>query len=251
LVIDLPAVGIAGAPNAGKSSLLNKLLGTQRSIVSEQSKTTRDVLTGLLTLAHCRCVLFDCAGLIKEPADILDELAQQAAVESLQKALVVAFCVDISKDDWSEDIRIRRLIEPQALVPVATKCDLLSQDKLAVRLAELEELFGADFLATSVINSAGLEPLRRIIDKEITAATSGRAESAASRDGVALTARHRQAVTEVIENISESVSLLKSGSDEVAAMMLRTAHQSLSYIERQHTDEQILQRIFSRFCIGK
>ncbi|UCC22146.1 MAG: 50S ribosome-binding GTPase [Planctomycetota bacterium] len=250
-VIDLPAVGIAGAPNAGKSSLLNSLLGTQRSIVSEQIKTTRDILTGLLTLAHCRCVLFDCAGLMKEPADILDELTQQAAIESLQKALVVVFCVDISKDDWNEDIRIRRLIEPQVLVPVTTKCDLLSEDKLAGRVAELSELFGVESLATSVIDGTGLEPLRWIIDKEITAATSGRAESAASQDGVALNARHRQAVTEAIENISESVSLLKSGSDEVAAMMLRTAHQSLSDIERQHTDEQILERIFGRFCIGK
>ena len=250
-VIDLPAVGIAGAPNAGKSSLLNNLLGTQRSIVSEQIKTTRDVLTGLLTLARCRCVLFDCAGLMKEPADILDELTQQAAIKSLQKALVVVFCVDVSKDDWGEDITIRRLIEPQVLVPVATKCDLLSEDKLAGRLAELSDLLGDDFLATSVISETGLELLRHTIDKEIMAATSGSAESAASQDGVALTARHRQAVTEAIENIGESVSLLKSGSDEVAAMMLRTARQSLSDIEQQHIDEQILERIFGRFCIGK
>jgi len=65
-VVDLPAVGIAGATNAGKSSLLNRLLGQERSIVSELHKTTRDVLTGMLTLAHCKCVLFDCAGLITE-----------------------------------------------------------------------------------------------------------------------------------------------------------------------------------------
>ncbi len=250
-VIDLPAVGIAGAPNAGKSSLLNKLLGTQRSIVSEQLKTTRDILTGLLSLPHCRCVIFDCAGLMQHPNNVLDELAQQAATESLQKALVVMFCVDVSKDDLSEDIAIRKLIEPQVLVPVATKCDLLSEDKLAGRLAELSDLFGADFLTASVINGAGLEPLRRIIDKEITATTSGPAEAAASQDGVALTARHRQAVTEAIENIGESISLLKSGSDEVAAMMLRTANQALSDIEQQHIDERILDRIFGRFCIGK
>ena len=59
-VIDLSAVGIAGAPNAGKSSLVNRLLGSERSIVSHERKTTRDVLTGVLTLRHCQCVLFDC-----------------------------------------------------------------------------------------------------------------------------------------------------------------------------------------------
>ncbi len=60
--LDLPAVGIAGTPNAGKSTLLNKLLGRHRSIVSHQRKTTRDVLTGEFELPGCRCVLFDCAG---------------------------------------------------------------------------------------------------------------------------------------------------------------------------------------------
>ncbi|MHC4912475.1 MAG: tRNA modification GTPase [Planctomycetota bacterium] len=250
-VIDLPAVGIAGAANAGKSSLLNTLLGKPRSIVSKQPKTTRDVLTGLLDLTHCTCVLFDCAGLMREPGNILDELTQQAAIESLQKALVVVFCIDISKDDWSEDIAIYGLIDPEILVPVATKCDLLSEDKLAGRLAELNELFGADFLSTSVISDAGIEPLRQTIDKRIIEATGSSAESAALQDAVVLTARHRQAVNDAIENIDESIGQLEVGGDEVTAMMLRTAHQVLSDIQQQHVDEQILERIFSRFCIGK
>jgi len=67
MVMDLPAVGIAGAPNAGKSSLLNALLGWERSIVSSEPKTTRDVLSGLLTTDRFQCVLFDCAGLLRRP----------------------------------------------------------------------------------------------------------------------------------------------------------------------------------------
>ncbi|MHC4556856.1 MAG: GTPase, partial [Planctomycetota bacterium] len=102
-VIDLPAVGIAGAPNAGKSSLLNKLLGTERSIVSHEHKTTRDVLTGVCTFSHFTCVLFDCAGLLQKPEDILDELAQQAAVEALRNSDVVIFCTDVSKTEWLQD----------------------------------------------------------------------------------------------------------------------------------------------------
>ncbi|MHC4720387.1 MAG: tRNA modification GTPase, partial [Planctomycetota bacterium] len=133
-VIDSPAVGIAGAPNAGKSSLLNKVLGKPRSIVAPSPKTTRDVLTGPLALAHSACVLFDCAGLIQKPSNILEQLAQTAAIEGLKNASAVVFCVDLSKDDFAEDTAVRRLVEPKALIPVATKCDLLSENVLPERL---------------------------------------------------------------------------------------------------------------------
>jgi len=248
-VIDLPSVGIAGAPNAGKSSLLNKLLGQERSIVSHQQKTTRDVLTGIWTLAHCRCVLFDCAGLLTRPADILDELAQRAAVEALRNSAVVIFCADVSKSEWSQDVAIRKLIEPKILVPVATKCDLLSEQILAERLAELNESFGADFLPVSAQTGAGMDLLRSTIDRKLTEKFDVPRSS-----GVALTARHRQAVAEAIGHVGESISELTAGNDEVAAMMLRAAHKAICDIDQPgpaSIDEQILGQIFSRFCIGK
>ena len=321
-LIDLPAVGIAGAPNAGKSSLLNKLLGKERSIVSHRRKTTRDVLTALCTLAHCRCVLFDCAGLVlcpdpisdptgkvsKGADNVLDELAQQAAIEALRNSAVVVFCIDISKANWSEDISICELIYSSCverdaycvkentqyairntkLIPVATKCDLVSEQVLSNRLAELNELFGpapkstpanrlssmdnktehnkadfgAGFLVTSAETGAGLDLLREAIDKKIIEVEPGFKTSKSgtnplfegTQSSVALTARHKQAVTEAIENVSESISELRAGNDEVAAMMLRAAYQAVSGIESAaggHVDEQILEQIFSRFCIGK
>ena len=248
-VIDLPAVGIAGAPNAGKSSLLNKLLGKERSIVSHRHKTTRDVLTGVCTLPHCRCVLFDCAGLLTVAEDILDELAQQAAIEALRNSAVVIFCVDISKTEWSEDAAIRKLIEPKFLVPVATKCDLILEQILPDRLAALNEIFGTDFLPTSTKSGVGIELLRQAIDGKLTENFE-----VPRAGGVALTARHRKAVTEAIGQISESVDELNAGNDEVAAMMLRAAWQAVSDIEQPgaaHIEEQILGQIFSRFCVGK
>ena len=296
-LIDLPAVGIAGAPNAGKSSLLNKLLGKERSIVSHKRKTTRDVLTALCTLAHCRCVLFDCAGLTPSlvarcsshgsratgdgPRDVLDELAQQAAIEALRNSAVVVFCVDISKDPrpktqdarrksqdfglWTEEIGLWSLVwslGSPGLIPVATKCDLVSERVLSNRLAELNELFGIELLVTSTETGTGLELLRETIDRKIIELESGfeTAKSGATplfestQSSVALTARHKQAVTEAIENVSESISELRAGNDEVAAMMLRAAYQAVSGIESAtggHVDEQILEQIFSRFCIGK
>ena len=248
-VIDLPAVGIAGAPNAGKSSLLNKLLGKERSIVSHRHKTTRDVLSGVCTLPHCKCVLFDCAGLLMETEDILDKLAQQAAIEALRNSSVVIFCLDISKTDFSEDAAIRKLIEPKVIIPVGTKCDLLSQRNLTESLAVLNETFGLDFIAASSQSGDGIELLIDTIDNKLT-------EKAVSPQagGIALTARHRNAVTEAIGQISESVDELNAGNDEVVGMMLRAAYQAVSDIKQPaaaHIDEQILGQIFSRFCVGK
>ena len=254
-LIDLPAVGIAGVPNAGKSSLLNTLLGRKRSIVSGRRKTTRDVLTGLLTLRDCRCVIFDCAGLITEPADnIIDELGHQAAIEALEKATAVVYCVDISKTDWAEDVAIRKLIKHGArVIPIATKSDLLSEDMLAERITELNKLFAAEFLPTSAVTGVGLEQLRDTIDKKLIELVLGGSREGRSEivSGVTLTTRHRQAVDEAIKNISESVKEINAINDEVAAMLMRAAYQSLSDIQQQPLDEQILEKIFSRFCIGK
>jgi tRNA modification GTPase len=255
-IIDLPAVGIAGAPNAGKSSLLNKLLGKERSIVSHRHKTTRDVLTGVCTFPHCRCVLFDCAGLLIEAEDILDELAQRAAIEALRNSSVVIFCADISKTEWSVDAAVRKLIEPKifstgrlTVVPVATKCDLIPDQFLPNCLAALNETFGINFLPTSAQTGAGIEILRQTIDGKLT-----HKYEVPRTSGVALTARHRKAVTEAIGQISESVNELSAGNDEVVVMMLRAAYQAVSDIEQpgaSHIDEQILGQIFSRFCVGK
>jgi tRNA modification GTPase len=248
-VIDLPAVGIAGAPNAGKSSLLNKLLGKERSIVSHQHKTTRDVLTGVCTLPHCRCVLFDCAGLLTQTEDVLDELAQQAATEALRNSNVVIFCADISKNNRNEDIAILELIEPKILVPVATKCDLLSEQILSECHATLNKSFINDFLPTSAKTGAGIELLRETIDSKLTEKFE-----VPQTGGIALTARHRKAITEAIEQINESIDELNAGNDEVVVMLLRAAYQAVSGIEQPgtaHIDEQILGQIFSRFCIGK
>ncbi|MGA2070035.1 MAG: tRNA uridine-5-carboxymethylaminomethyl(34) synthesis GTPase MnmE [Sedimentisphaerales bacterium] len=252
--IDLPAVGIAGSPNAGKSTLLNKLLGRQRSIVSHHRKTTRDVLTGELELPGCRCILFDCAGLlapsnvegIVKSENILDELAQQAAIEAIKNAAVVTFCVDISKDNWVEDLAVFQLIQPKTLISIATKTDLLSEKDTAERLSKLKSLFGCDFLPVSVHNNAGIDKLKTEITNRLT-----QYPVRSTQDVLALTTRHRQALNNAIHDTVQAEKEIKAGSEELAAMMLRTAYNQLSGIEQHNIDEQVLDRIFSRFCIGK
>jgi tRNA modification GTPase len=291
-IIDLPSVGIAGAPNAGKSSLVNRLLGTERSIVSDIHKTTRDVLTDILELKHCNCVLFDCAGLLSEPGDIIDELSQQATVETLQNSTIVIFCIDTSKSSsegaetacatsctpyhtgnvhtcnklhtlcdtgfqpvyksrpgWSCHDLWKRPHLHTNVIPVATKCDLLSEKDLKSRLEKLKKLFGTAFEPISSKTGAGIDNLKRIIDEKLTAEFNNGQTGAA-----VLNARHKQAVNTAIENFSEAVCELQNGNDETAAMLLRSTYRSLcetGQSEGGHIDEQILDQIFGKFCIGK
>ncbi|MBN1509902.1 MAG: 50S ribosome-binding GTPase [Sedimentisphaerales bacterium] len=268
MVMDLPAAGIAGAPNAGKSSLLNALLGWERSIVSNEPKTTRDVLTGLLTTDRLQCVLFDCAGLIPvapppsgvsvEPSrgrlGYIDDLAQHAALEALRNCHVVLFCVDLTKTDWSEDVAIRALIQPRELICVATKSDLLRTDELPDKLSALSRVFNADFLPTSAETSHGLDSLLDAVEANLPGWATPTNPSGPAKEGVGgavLVARHRQAIVQAMDNVREAIKELPRGNEEVAVTMLRAACQSLSQIEQQPIDEQVLDRIFSRFCIGK
>lgn len=105
-ISNAPTVVLAGAANAGKSSLVNALLGESRSIVSDQSGTTRDVLEHWLKLDKCDCVLVDCAGVITKSDDTLQILANQAALKAINDATVLIFCVDAAKEDYTEDEKI-------------------------------------------------------------------------------------------------------------------------------------------------
>jgi len=246
-LIELPAVGIAGAPNAGKSSLLNALLGHERSIVSEQRKTTRDVLSGAWTTDQFQCVLFDCAGLLPAPEDVLDRLAQQAAIEALRHCQAVFFCVDVTKADLAEDLAIRTFIESEAVLYLATKCDLLQPSTLDAGVARVADAFGAVFLPVSAHTRQGLDDLHRCLARTLQAPIS----AGQATDTVAMTARHKQAVSEAIENTKQASEQIETGHEEVAALMIRSAYEALSAIEAEAVDEQILDRIFGRFCIGK
>ncbi len=273
-VIDMPSVGIAGAPNAGKSSLLNRLLGQDRSIVSGERKTTRDVLTGVMSLEHCDCVVFDCAGLMSEPHDIIDELAQGAALGALRHSSLILFCVDASSgeqaggaeaDSWREDQRLWSMVcgsGREEIVGVAAKCDLCGERALGRRLAVLGELFGREFVAVSSQSGAGVDSLRAIIGSKLVdgwaGSGSGGAEQARLSDvaggALGLTVRHRRAVGNAIENAGQAAEELGLGNDELAAMLLRAAYEDLGEIDRPgagHLDERILDEIFGRFCIGK
>lgn len=260
-MVELPPVAVVGVTNAGKSSLLNALLGGERSIVSETKDTTRDVLTGVLKLEKFDCLLFDCAGLTwpagdqavtpageKSASNILVELAQSAAMEAIRTACLVVLCIDVAKEDYSEDQGIIELVKESRLLPVATKCDLLSGAQLKKNLARLKTLTGAGLIETSAKTGQGIGTLREAIDKAISKLRPGGSETEGQ---FAVMQRHRQVVSEALDSTRQAVEQIKLNNEEVAAMYLRAAYQALGPIETERVEEAVLEQIFSRFCIGK
>lgn len=246
-VIEMPTVGIAGTTNAGKSSLINALLGYERSIVSETTATTRDILTGQLTLENNHCIIFDSAGLITEHPSIIDQLANDAAVSAIQNAAVILFCLDASKKDFSEDAAALakiKLTYNKPVIPVLTKSDLLESSAPDVATKLFSD---SDTILTSALNNTGLDNLIQTLDSKLTQLSA----PASDTDTLAVNRRHVQTVSAAVENLQNAHKEIKSKNDELASMFIRNAYQSLSEIETEHIDEKLLENIFASFCIGK
>ena len=247
-MIDLMSVGLAGDANVGKSSLVNMLLASKRSIVTDEHGTTRDVLTGILELKNARCAIFDCAGLGYGGEKLLESLANQAAVDSLKNADIVILCIDAKAVDHLETKKLIKSIDPKKLICIMTRCDLLEQKEVSAKQEEIEKVFAADCIATSSLTGSGIDELKDMIERQVVSLSEN---SAQASERIAINQRHRQVIEMAIKNLDQAKDTIKQGTDEVATMLLRTVYQSLGSVEREQVDEAVLDRIFSNFCIGK
>jgi tRNA modification GTPase len=247
-LMDLPSVGLAGLPGAGKSSLMNALTARPRSLVSDSQSTTRDVLTELLELSSGWCVLFDCAGLGLEDTNTLDELAKEAALGAIRSASVVIFCVDMTRQNPQDAAGLFRELGAKPLIAVGTKADKLDSEQIKQNQRQLKVLFGVDFLVLSAAAGTGLESLKKRLAEMLLSALSDQNEA---DPGIAINLRHRLRLESSLKRLAEAAEEMNDRHPEVAALLLRQARQELGGLEHEHVDERILDVIFSKFCIGK
>jgi tRNA modification GTPase len=255
----LPRVVLTGRPNAGKSSLLNRLTGLDRAICSAMAGTTRDVLSAPLQLGEQECLLVDAAG-IGEAAGELDQRAQRAARAAMASADVVLVVIDGSRaGEWDDACkRYGRISPPERLrsreLLVGNKCDLIASAPNGGRVPAEAEMVGTGDdvgVLVSARTGEGLEQLKAAILMKL----AGRSNSVGD-SSVALMAEHHAALGEAAKAIDRAIELAGDQDEllcdsELIAAELRSAADSLAAIAGREPTEAMLGRIFSRFCVGK
>lgn len=232
------AAAIVGRPNVGKSSLLNALLKQERAIVSEIPGTTRDVLEEYLNISGVPVRIADTAG-IRHSHDVVEKEGVRRSLVAIASADIVLVMLDGSQPLTPEDQRVLNEVKAKNVIVVVNKSDL--PEKIG-RLDPSPAL-----VSVSCRTGKGLDGLRAAIADCVTRASVGPREHA-----WAVNQRHQTALEQTKESLQRALESIRSGlSPEFFALDLRGALDSLGLIVGATYTEDILDRIFSEFCIGK
>ncbi len=223
---------IVGAPNVGKSSLLNRLLGYERAIVSDTAGTTRDTIEEGLTLGGLRLRLIDTAGL-RESADGIE----RAGMERTRRACAEADLVLLVEDATAPPTPPPPLPEGARCLLLANKCDLPCDPGWEAR---------PEAIRFSCLSGEGMAELTAAIERQFFS------QPPELDSFAAINARHRYALQEALDALAQArASLEAEESPEFTDVFLRAALDALGSISGRVDTEAILDRVFSTFCLGK
>lgn len=231
---------IVGRPNVGKSSLLNRLLRTARAIVTPIPGTTRDTLEETINLQGIPLTLVDTAG-IAESEDLVEKLGIERSREALSRADLALMTVDVSEPLQEADVEIAELIGDKPAILVVNKIDLSQQAVLDSLLPSVRRA------RVSALTGEGLEELEEAL---VEAVFSGKV--VASDAPLVTNPRHKQALHEALEHVEAAVDASTSDTPtDLIAIDVTTAVNALGEITGETATEDLLQIIFSEFCVGK
>jgi tRNA modification GTPase len=235
-------VVLAGAPNVGKSSLLNRLTGQPSAIVTHLPGTTRDVLRERISIEGMPLHVIDTAGL-RDAVDPVEVEGVRRARQEMEKADLVLLLVDASETDPDTVIEMQDMSIPDG-VPVTVvrnKVDLTSEPP-GVRSPDGA---GRPTIGISALHGQGIADLRRHLEKRVGYEPAAEGAMSARR-------RHLDALDRARGHVRQgAIQLLEHGAPELMAEELRLAHHCLGEITGEISSEDLLGRIFSSFCIGK
>ena len=259
---------LAGWPNAGKSSLFNRLLEEDRAIVSPIAGTTRDELRAALHIGGLTFVLSDTAGIeeghdgrgegqgdaavssvqsaIRNPQSAIAVSARAKALEAIGRADLVLLVLDATAPSWDRAEDLLALAAAPMVVAIS-KCDLAPPDRARAWLAA-QRVQADVIIDTSAATGQGLDDLRQALVRAVEGGTVDRHAA-----GPVLAARHRAALEQAAVALARAARVARRGAPagELVAVELNESLEALGTIAGRKAGADILGEIFSRFCIGK
>lgn len=224
---------IVGKPNVGKSSLLNRLLQFDKAIVTDIAGTTRDTIEGTFLLDDIKINLTDTAG-IHETTDKIEKIGVEKARSLTKEADIVLFLVDGSREFTEEDAEILNCIKNTSHIVIVTKSDL-------------EQKLGKHFdneIRVSSVTGEGIEALKEKI-LEITKLSNLSGSSL-----IITNERHRQALSDANKSLHLAIDGIDNSLDLIS-VDIKDAYYSIGAITGNTSSEDIIDAIFSKFCLGK
>ena len=222
-------VALIGAPNVGKSSLLNALTKTNKAIVTSIAGTTRDVIEGEYEFSGIIFRLFDTAG-IHESQDEVEKIGIERAKQILNEADIVL--------KISDDSNICNISTEQPYINVINKSDIIDEKKI-------KDQFASDYILVSAKNNGNIDALKQLIfDKTIL-------KKIDSNKLYLTNARHISAVKQAKTYINNAISQFNNTSMDIISSEIKSAWLSLGEVTGDTNNETIIDKIFSKFCLGK
>ena len=234
---------IIGKPNAGKSSLLNAILKEDRAIVTEYEGTTRDTIEEFVNIEGVPLKLIDTAG-IRDAKDEVEKIGIKKSKEIANDADLVIAIFDSSKELTKEDLEILNIIKNKKSIVLLNKADLNSVlNENDERFKEITE----NVLKISALNGEGLEKLYALISKMFSLE-----EINVDNDVIITNLRHKNLISKAIENVKKAKNTVEENMPiDIIAIFIKDILEDLGNITGEIVTDDIINEIFSKFCLGK
>ncbi len=234
---------IVGRPNVGKSSLLNLLLGEERAIVTEIPGTTRDTLEETINLQGIPLKIIDTAGL-RDSFDRVEQIGVERTKKSMEQGDIILIVIDSSQELTSEDLELLKLAHDKNTLIVLNKTDLEEQ----VSMQTMKEIVSDPYIIKiSALTEQGLDKLEQAITDLVFGGTVMQREEL-----VITNARHFYALNMAKQALeSGELSLHNQMSEDLVAIDIKEAYDKLGDITGESASEDLIDNIFTNFCIGK
>lgn len=234
---------ILGKPNVGKSSLMNSILGENRAIVTDIPGTTRDIIEEFVNIKGIALKIVDTAG-IRDTDDVVEKIGVEKSRKHLKNSDLTLVVLDNSREIDQEDIDILESVDRSKTLVILNKIDLESKLDLDMVKKYVDEI---NIINISALKNEGLDLLHDRIEDMVF---SG--EISNSGDVMITNSRHKDAIYKAMKAIEDAISSLNDEmSYDFIEVDLKDAWDALGYINGDTISEDLLDTIFSNFCIGK